>query len=371
LSAQSFNLNELGQAVAKVLSEQFATSVQVRQGQLLKEWNRNYVVRFRLEGGPVAGVVVKQAKHQEDTWYDEWAGLRFLTELAPGRFSPLLLGEDHQSAFFIMEDLGPGVSCEDYLNGSEPLATRQALLEQARLTAHLHLASLHHENRYNALRRHLAPPVQEPMRERQAKAFQAWVEVIQNLLTPFGLTVPVMEYQQVATIVANPGPLLVFTHGDLAPTNNHYGEGGVKLLDFEYGAYRHAFYDVISWQIICPYPADLIEEMNQLYRQELARAILPLRDEAVFQHQLLALCAFDLLRTLRSGLGLALQHSQQWATNFSNRQAILYKLAVFKSKAQEWGYFQELGHLSKQLHWLLATRWELSEDSKLPWPVFG
>ena len=44
-----------------------------------------------------------------------------------------------------------------------------------------------------------------------------------------------------------PGPFLAFTHGDPAPTNNHVAGDEVRLLDFEYGGFRHALYDITAW----------------------------------------------------------------------------------------------------------------------------
>ncbi len=369
MSEQSFNLEELGQAVVKILNVRQTEAVRIKDGKLLKDWNRNYVAKFQLEDGPVMSVVVKQAKRKEETWYAEWAGLNFLTELAPALFCPRLLGYSQHSNILVMQDLGVGQSCEDFLNGNDALLARQALLKQAKLTAQMHRASLNYEDKYNIIRRKLEPSA-EPVRVQQAEAFLKWLPAIEKVLSPFGLVVPTLEYRQVASFVSDPDSLLVFTHGDMAPTNNHIGVAGPKLLDFEYGGFRHAFYDVISWQIICPYPPTLIEEMNQVYRQELGASIAQVADDAIFRQHLLALCAFDLFRTLRTALASALQMSEQWATNFSNRQAIIYKLGIFSQQAQKWGYFKGLGLLSSELQLLLMQHWGIAANNVLNWPAF-
>ena len=62
-----------------------------------------------------------------------------------------------------------------------------------------------------------------------------------------------------------------FTHGDPAPTNNHVVGGRVTLLDFEYGGFRHALYDMTGWDTLCPLPGPVVRSMRSAYRAAMAR----------------------------------------------------------------------------------------------------
>src|SRR5436190_1655680 len=62
-----------------------------------------------------------------------------------------------------------------------------------------------------------------------------------------------------------------FTHGDPAPTNCLTRGGTAVLVDFEFGGFRHALYDLTAWYILCPLPEELVEEMSDGYRNELMR----------------------------------------------------------------------------------------------------
>ena len=49
---------------------------------------------------------------------------------------------------------------------------------------------------------------------------------------------PQEDLEQVARELADPGPFLAFTHGDMAPSNTLFTREGPCLLDFEYGGMR-------------------------------------------------------------------------------------------------------------------------------------
>ncbi|MDQ3703154.1 MAG: hypothetical protein M3442_19885, partial [Chloroflexota bacterium] len=121
---------------------------------------------------------------------------------------------------------------------------------------------------------------------------------------------------------AEPGPFLTFTHGDPAPSNNHVALQGqvrfdhsaagldtkrtaddhvapqgpqglaVRLLDFEYGAFRHALYDLTAWDVLCPLPERIVGAMRRVYRTALATRLPAASDAATFRTAWGAMVAF-------------------------------------------------------------------------------
>lgn len=70
-------------------------------------------------------------------------------------------------------------------------------------------------------------------------------------------------------------PLLApvaLTQGDPAPSNVLFTVDGARLVDFEYGAPRHALFDLAQWFIRCPLPASHFGTLSNRVRERLVEA---------------------------------------------------------------------------------------------------
>jgi hypothetical protein len=360
-----------------VLAQTFGRTVHLELDEILKQWNRNYVLRCAVGSDNAAlpdSVILKHIKQQSDCGYDDWAGVEFLSRVeANPPFAPRFLGGDPSAGFFIMEDLGPGQTLEDLLLGTDRAAAEEALLGLAATVGRMHAATKGREDEYRQIRASL-DPVTASTRARNASNFREGLAVVRQAFQALDAQ-PARGFEgecaRVAGTLENPGAWLTYTHGDMAPSNNHYHTALPRLLDFEYGAFRHALYDAIFWHIICPFPAEVALRMDDVYRAEAAGAIPAVAGDGSFSSALAELCAYDLLINLKWHFRHAFAQDRSWAGDFTVRQALLYKLDVFFGITESAGHLVALGESMRKLEERLAALWPDAVGKANVWPVFG
>jgi hypothetical protein len=95
------------------------------------------------------------------TFANEWASLRFLSELASELaippLAPRLYGGDQAASLIVMEDLGSGLRLDHELLGADPDAAEAALVEYAILHGRLHGLTRGWHADYASIREALGP----------------------------------------------------------------------------------------------------------------------------------------------------------------------------------------------------------------------
>ena len=112
---------------------------------------------------------------------------------------------------------------------------------------------------YTAL--HDVPPAGPPTEQRlEVEHLHAWCDAI-------SVAAPDLDWATAAFDA--PGPMLAFSHGDLAPSNTMMrANGEVVLVDFEYAEARHRGYDLAGWHVLCPHGRPLLEALHEGYGRE-------------------------------------------------------------------------------------------------------
>ena len=269
--------HELAGRAMPALRAALGADVAVAAVEPLKAWERNRVARLRLAGASLPSVIVKAIVADDALGFTDWASLAYIAGAASAAgVAPPFPGGDVAERLFLMMDLGGARTLDDVLREPSRPAALATLDALARVTARLHAATLGDDARWFALRASLpgARPGREVeadlWRDRAAPALGAWLAAC-GTRPPAGLA---DALERVADAYARPGPWLAFAHGDPAPTNNHVApDGAVRLLDFEYGAPRHALYDVTAWAVLCPLPRDALAVVRAAYRSALGGAL--------------------------------------------------------------------------------------------------
>ncbi len=125
-----------------------------------------------------------------------------------------------------------------------------------RLTAQLHVRTLGAQAEYDAVRQAVEPRHERVRIENarylldNAGRLRRWAEEVGAEVAPGTQE----DLEHLARTLADPGPFLAFTHGDMAPSNTLFTREGSHLVDFEYGGMRHALYDALMWLLIVPLP---------------------------------------------------------------------------------------------------------------------
>jgi hypothetical protein len=178
--------------------------------------------------------------------------------------------------------------------------------------------------------------------------------------------------KRVAAGHAEPGPLVAFTHGDPAPTNALFtGDGSLRLVDFEYGAYRHGLYDLTAWVMLCPLPRELVATLRRSYLRNLTRAVPATRDDEYVARAWADVCAFRALSILTWIPPTVLGANRPWADGWTAREAVL---TTARRLAGVTAGFEDLAPLCRaaaSLHAALAARWPEHAGALPRWPALS
>lgn len=361
---------------AKLLSEQLNTHITLHAPQVIKNWERNCVVRCKIQGNSTnigSSVILKQLKGDLTCGYSDWASLQFVSNVqGTDRIAPRLYGGEVEHSFFIMEDLGSSRTVEDILQGTDYGAAEKYFVDLVQKTARLHRMTQHKENEYLAIR--AAFPMDTGHgRFHESDRWNAGLERVRTWFRESECPLPERVEPCLAAInttFRNPGPFLTFTHGDMAPSNNHIAGDQVYLLDFEYGDFRHMLYDLTAWYMLCPLPEGLVSLMQDHYKKAMSSAFREF--DADFDDHWNLICAWRGLAMLSWIPPAILQENRPWVGEWTMREAVLTALHRLQLVCSRVNILLPLAESVKILQQTLMVRWsEFPNGDCLPkWPVF-
>jgi hypothetical protein len=360
---------------ARGLERAWGEAVFLRNPVLLKEGDRAAVVRCEVDGPrEVASVILKQGKvtATERLVFADWACLAFLSgTTGPDHVAPRFLGGDVDAALVVMEDLGEGRTLAECLEEDDGDVVRDLFLSWATRTARMQADTLGQEDAFLSQSRGLpASAVHDRRQEaerwlRGRERLDAWL-IATGLPTPTGFEACM---GRIAGTFSDPGPWLAFTHGDPAPTNNHVAGDRIHLLDFEYGGYRHALYDITGWYALCPLPLSLVQEMSSRYRQMLAHSCPVAQDEALYREAWASLCSYRALALLSWISPDVLTEDAPWVGEWTRRAAAhcaASRLHAVAAGDRRLAAAAEFGH---RLEEHLLERWPELAGRQPDWPA--
>ena len=326
----SLQMSELMEQATRLLTHTFETQLELSAPEVLKDWERNLLVRCQINTN-VSSVIIKQIKGNKTCGFSDWASLQFISSLdGVSDIAPQIYAGDMENSFFVMEDLGVAKTLDDVLRGTDMSLAEQYFLDLIKRTASLHLKSISREKEYLEIR-HAFPADSEHGRLCEARRWHEGIEKVRTWFALAGCPVPdCLEnsmdscLSSLNEVYINPGQFLTFTHGDMAPSNNHVGSDRVYLLDFEYGDYRHALYDITAWYMLCPLPEWLAAKLKELYKEELLSKTQIIGD--VFDRHWNYLCAWRGLALLSWIPHTILEENRPWVGEWTMREAFLCTL---------------------------------------------
>jgi hypothetical protein len=261
-----------------------------------------------------------------------------------------------------MEDLGEGENLQDTLNSPDPTAAYAALQTLAVQMARLHGATVEKQELFEAIRDSL-PETNELGCHHEVtiwlenrEKISGWFRAVDYMPPPgFDLCLT-----HVANIYGRSEEFLGFTHGDPAPSNNHFAQGQARLLDFEYGGFRHVLYDITAWDILCPLPVNCMRGMSNSFREELMKTYPSARDERHFTEAWACLCAYRALAILTWIPLDIINQNRPWADNWTMREAVLAAVSRLERVTAP---FAQLGAISE-------AAGILTKELRFRWPEF-
>jgi len=283
--------------IEQMLGGALGRPVRVTGSERIEPWS---VLRCQLEGAAPRSVIVKWVReHPDGLRVDprqaatEHAALEFLAGI---RFAaaPRPMASNLAAGVLILEDLAPRRALADHIREDGAEAMGDGLLAFARAMGELGAATVGRAAAYEIIRAQYGPVDRLVGRERGLGPL--WPEA-RRRLEALGLGVPdrvARELDAVVETLLEPGPFLVFSNGDPQANNFLVGEGGGRLIDFEFADFRHALIGAV-WMHV-PGPAWLTvahpraTEFEAGFRQALAAGVPEAEDDALFGFGLAATC---------------------------------------------------------------------------------
>ena len=341
-------------------------------------WKREHVFRARLDDG--CTVIVKTGKRWEGQseyppagFLADVAGLRFLSEVAPG-LAPRFIAS--REDVLVLEDVGDGDSLADVLLGSHAGRARATLAALGTSLGRLHAATIGHEDRFDEIRASL-PPFEN--RLGPARFLERVVGGFADVCHDSGVSWGSSEQEDaglVARTIGDPGPYRAYVHGDPCPDNCRVIDDGVLLLDFEGGRFAHALLDGTYARIRFPtcwcvngLAEAQVRAFEDAYRTELRRGCRAADDVDAFEREMTLVAASWMLdgvtgmyeRVRRDG-------DREWGIA-TLTQRILARLEAFTAMAERSGTVPALARATADLHAALWERWPEARELP-PYPAF-
>lgn len=271
------------------------------------------------------------------------------------------------------EDLGESRSLEDLLDHGDVPAIRRALRALAIPMARLAVASSGKEGVFEGLRTAL-PGAESVGRSREAARWidgfarlQAWTHVLGIRPVPGFRN----AFEQVAEVFARPGPYLAFSHGDPAPSNNHIAGDRVRLMDFEYGAYRHALYDITAWYVLCPLPPEWVSDLETAFQQFLrtgpARGLID--NEMRYREAWGMMCTYRALAMLTWFPIDLLDGDKSWVPGWTMRPAMISTVLRLQTATANIPSLHPMSELGARMAEVLQARWPELGNGAIAWPA--
>jgi thiamine kinase-like enzyme len=300
------------------------------------------------------------------------AALRFLGEVALG-VGPGVVSADREAREFVMEDLGGDRTLDTVLRAGTETVLREAVRSLGGVMGRLHCATMDLELEPQFLAACGDLGVAAHGRAAEAARWRDGLRRVREWCEAAGAGRPAGFDAWVAQIEAHyrePGEWLAFTHGDPAPTNAHLANGvasDVRLVDFEYGGYRHALYDVTAWWVLCPLPDAVERELRTAFRKELVGALPAARDEAMFEREWATLVAYRAL-AIFSWLPLTvLREDHEWVEGWGARARLVATADRLQAATDGVGGWEAMAAMAKRLAVGLRRLWpEVAEGDVLP-----
>ena len=375
-------------AAEEIASEAFGRRVRL---ECLKRFpstnaNKSIVMRCVLEGrgtGLPSSVVVKHVNPGDPRrrigFLNDLASCEFLDRLSlPQPLGPGFLCADSKRQILIIEDLGDGEgrNLEDVLEGGNAVAAEKALSEYAGAIGRLHSQTAGRADEFFRIRDELGPT------DEDLKLYShPWGNARRQAVSEDEIASAVKRYRRTCEQVCvrpsgeiedeivritekteeSPGIFLAFAQGD----QNGLGgfirkEGRLRAFDFDCGGFRHALREGIparmTWGCMKRVPRKVADEMERIYREELAKGCPDALDDTTFNRAKVEASAHWHVFHVNVRLSKALLEDYPRGPSTLRQQVVAW-LSAFAEISEETDDLLALGDCGRQLVKQLRKSW--------------
>lgn len=326
-----------------------------------------------VDGRGVGSSVVVKTSRLDDGGGRAWVGGHHLANeaialrlLAGTDLAPLLIASDLERGVVVMSDLAPAPTVDDIIRGDDSAAATAALVALARAIGRMHaLTAGFSDDERSAIRSEA--PRDARVRFGHWPGVDAWQEV-ERATASLGFPDASAARDDIAIVMAEldePGPYLALSHTDTGPMNALLTRPGIAtFVDWEGSAFRHIGWDASWLQYPFPncsdrwsvLPADVVEAADQVYREEVMKAIPVLEDDAAYRSMLAVGCAASLAVRVQR-LPLLAAEGQAPYDSWRRRTQLAHQIQVFVDVAAAAGQLESLATWFADLADSMRHRW--------------
>lgn len=370
---------------------------------------RSHVWRCLLDGiGAPESVIIKSMRGTDRPDYDpsardpessvarlarEYAGARLLSGCAR-TLAPCVHAIDVRHGYLMLEDLGTGGNLAQVLLNPDvsPDQATATLRQYAEALAEQHAATLGRQADYAVIMAEVSedPGViaaaVRPVTHGSADWLAADVPAFADVCAQLGIGQDTRalrdECEAIADSLDHAGAWLAWSSGDSCPDNHILTPTGLRFLDFEGGAYRHALLDLAYLHLPFPtcwavkrLPEAAVAQAMTAYRARLAQDHPALARDDSLDRSLARVCAFWALRTLnllrdkQFHLSAVLEADAVWG-RATLRQRHVLRLNNAAALCMQQGVLPALSVAMLDLAAALRMRWGEPADMPL-YPAFA
>jgi hypothetical protein len=305
-----------------------------------------------------------------ETLFNEWASLQLLEDVTRGVSpAPRFYGGARTEGLIVMEDMGKGESTLDALLSDNPGRAEDMLIAWARAVGEMHALTVGQEEKFRRYRNALGPTWKRESKTSQKRRLSQKFDQACDAIGVKPRRGYKGEIERVAEVIALPGLFAAFSPGDTCLDNCMKVGSKLRLLDFEFGGFRHALLDAAYLRILLPtcwgvnqIPKDVMRRAEAAYRGELVKGCPEAKDEATFTHALVEACAFWLIETFAAWfMPRILKEDWRWGIA-SVRQRVLVRFNCFAEAAAEFAHLEAIGATIRELETKLRQLWSGIEE---------
>lgn len=388
---KDISYRNINSAVKAILSKKFGGEVRLNRG---KNIHPQCLYRFKVQSGPVGTperVFVKRKRARKIR--NEWACLQFLNAQISGDCPlPRFYGGGYigknSVPVIVMEDMGEGQNLRAILCSNNSQNVKKILIECAKALGKINAQSIGKTEEFLKLRNSIVS-IEENNQDFYSFYTEGYTEKWTEICDAAGIVPNSESFSEIQAFVSFLTPSNRFqalTHGDLYPVNVYFATDTSKvyIFDYEFGNYQHVLVDGFQirlhldlWAEVARFPDDVMHEMEDAYRIELASACPEVLDDEWFYHRLIEACVYETICCIyrffeppRNVFSNTINNrpagdyeSLRTDPNYNHwglpavRRRVFYRLGMLARLTEEHEYLTALGATAKMIRDKFCTIW--------------
>ena len=377
----------LNLAVQAILTKKFGSEVNLNNPENI---HPQCLYRFKVISGPddVPKTFFVKRKRARRIRI-EWSCLQFLSELigensvTPNFYGGGYIGKNN-IPFVVMEDMGDGQNLRAILLSDDSQTAKMVLIECAKALGKIHANSIGKVQEFLKIRDSIVN-IEEGNEDIYSIYTKKLTEICDAaVVEPYQESFA--ELHALTDFLDTSNRFHALIHGDLYPVNVYHStsKSKVYIFDYEFGHFQHVLAGGFQirvhldlWADVSRFPEEVMQEMENVYRLELAISCPEMQDDQRYYHRLIEACVFETICCVYRFFG---PPKAVFSNSINNRPAgdyeafrtdpnynhwglpalrrrVFYRLGLLEQLTEEYGYLQALGATAKNIRDKFSTIW--------------